>query len=80
MNLKANLQQLTTKTLCLHVPYAVTESVQRRLPMRNIRSSNTSRIKPMTFKIKTFHYLAWRLILIGQENDFLAQCQCVSKI
>ena len=54
-------------------PEVVTEFVQRRLPVLKVGSSNPSRVKPVTYKIDTCHYLAWRLVLIGYDNDWLVQ-------
>ena len=40
-----------------------------------IGSSVASRVKSMTYKINTFHFLAWCLALIGYGKDWLVQCQ-----
>ena len=54
---------------------AVAELVERLLPVQEIGSSIPGRVKPMTFKIDTCHFLAYRLALIGWNKDSLAQCQ-----
>ena len=44
--------------------------------MRKIGSSNSSRVKSMTYTIDNCRYAAWRLTYyIGQGQDWLAQCQ-----
>ena len=49
----------------------VAESVEREPPMREIRNSVSGRVKPMTYKTDTCHFLA----LIGKRKDSLSQCQ-----
>ena len=53
----------------------VTKSVEHKHSVQKVRSSNPSRVKPVTYQIDTCGYLAWRLALIGYEKDWLAQCQ-----
>ena len=53
--------------VCIHIISldAVTESVECRLHMQKVQSSNTSRVKSMTYQIDTYRYLASHLALIG---------------
>ena len=48
-----------------------TESRERILPLRKVGSSNPSRVKPMTSKIDTCHYLVW--CLADRDKGWLAQ-------
>ena len=56
-------------------PSAVAESVDWRPRTREIGSSVPGRVKPLTYKIDTCHFLAWLLLLIGYGNDWLTECQ-----
>ena len=47
----------------------------RRSGNPNLVSSNSDRIKPMTYKIDTCRSLARCLALLGSGKDWLAQCQ-----
>ena len=72
------MNSLSHLTVCLMTWYllvldSVAESVERRLPMWKIESLKPSRVKPMTYKINTCCYLAWRSALIGYDKDWLAQ-------
>ena len=49
----------------------VAKSVEHRLPMWKVRSSTCIRVKPMTYKIDTCHYLVCYLSLIGSGNGWL---------
>ena len=49
--------------------------VERNVPMQKVRSSNPVQVKPMTYKIDTFYYLAWHLALLELDKDLLAQQQ-----
>ena len=53
----------------------VTEWVERRSCVKEIRSSVPCGVKRMTYKTDTCHFLAWRSALIGLGKDWLAQCQ-----
>ena len=54
---------------------AVANSVELRPPVRYIRSTNPCRVKPITHKSDTCHFLAQRSALLAQGNEWLAQCQ-----
>ena len=44
---------------------AMGESVKHRPPVQEIKSLNLGRVKPMTYKIDTGSFPAWRSALIG---------------
>ena len=54
---------------------AVTELVERGPRLREIRSSIPRRVKPMTYKIDTFRFLAWHSTLIWSDKDWFAEYQ-----
>ena len=54
-------------------PGAVAESVKRGPRVQEIGSSVPCRVKPLTFKIDTCHFLGWHSVLVGYDNDWLAQ-------
>ena len=47
----------------------VVKSTEREPRMREIRSSVSSRVKAMTYKIDARGFLAWYSALIGQSKD-----------
>ena len=51
------------------------ESVEREPRVREIRSSNLGRVKPITYQIELFHLLALRSTLIELGKEWLAQYQ-----
>ena len=53
----------------------VIESVERKLPMLKVGSSNPDRVKPMAYKVYTCRYLTWCSALLGQGKDWLVQYQ-----
>ena len=57
------------------VPGAVTESVEHWSRVWEIVSSSSGRVKPMTYNIDTCCFLAKCSALLGQGQDWLAQCQ-----
>ena len=48
-----------------HGPDAVTESVEAHVFKPIVWSLIAGRVKPMTYKINTCHYIAWCLALLG---------------
>ena len=50
-------------------PGVVPESVERGPRMREIGSSVPDRVKPMTYKIYTCHFLAWLSDWLAQRQD-----------
>ena len=56
-------------------PDAVPESIERKLPAWTVGSLNHSHVKAMVYEIVTCHYRAWRLALIGYDDDWLVQYQ-----
>ena len=54
---------------------ALAESVERTPPVRESGSLRLGRVKPMTYKIDTYHYLAWHSALIEYGKNWLAQYQ-----
>ena len=57
------------------MPDTVAESVERRPPVWEIGSLIPGRVKPKTYKIDTYHYLAWCSALSWHGKDYLAQYQ-----
>ena len=53
----------------------VAESIEHGPRVQDIRSSVRDRVKPITYKIYTYHLLARCLALIRQGKSWLAQCQ-----
>ena len=43
----------------------VVESIERKFPIQEVRSSIPYPVKPMTYKLDIYHYLAWRSAVLG---------------
>ena len=52
---------------------AMVKLVENQLPVRKVGNLNLSRVKPITYKIDTCCYLAWRSALIGYDKDWFVQ-------
>ena len=50
------------------------ELAKRGLPVRKVGSSNPSPVKPKTYQIDTYRYLARLSALLRWDKDLLAQC------
>ena len=56
-----------------HLPDAVANSVERRITVREVGSSNLRRVKPITYTIDNFCFTSWHSALLGSGKDWLAQ-------
>ena len=52
------------------------ESVNRKLPLREVGSLKPSQVKPMTYRIDTFRALALCSALLEQGNDWSVSGYC----
>ena len=55
-------QETLTHSLTHSLPDAVAELVECRLPVREVENLIPGRVKSMTYRIDTCHYLAWLML------------------